>query len=616
MFDFEQKLKTLPDKPGVYLMYNNDDEIIYVGKAKVLKNRVKQYFKSNNHPPKVSAMISNIARFEYIIADSELEALVLENNLIKKHMPKYNILLKDDKTYPFIKVTINEEFPGIYMTRKVNKDGARYFGPYQSAGQIKELIELIREIFHLRYCNKNFDVNFKITKPCLYYHIGKCKGVCSGKADKEEYRLIINKVCQFLNGKYDYVLKNLNEEMIEAANSLDFEKATIIRDRISSVMQLKNKQKIVTANGIDIDAVSLYNDNDVSCIEIFFIRNGNIIGKEHYFMFGTKDVETSQIISQFIRQYYGDSSFIPKEILLCDSVEDEEILKTWLSSKALHSVSFKIPKIGKNAELMKMITLNAKKEHSEYILKRMKDSDYVNNALSELMSYTNLDSPPMLIEAYDVSNISGSANVGSLITFKDGKPFKSGYKNFKIKSVEGQNDYASMHEMIKRRFDRYKQYIKSNVENSFSVLPDLILVDGGYQHVLIACSALEEADISVPVFGIVKDDKHNTRGLVSSSGDVYIDPGSNAFILLTNIQDEMHRRAITYHRKLRDVQLVESKLTDIPGVGEAKKKILISKFKSVSGIKKASLDDIKNTKGIDVTTAKNINDYFNGVDIK
>lgn len=614
MFDFEQKLKTLPENPGVYIMRNVNGEIIYVGKAKVLKNRVRQYFKNNNHPPKVAAMVSNVADFEYIIADSELEALVLENNLIKKYMPKYNILLKDDKTYPFIKITLNEDYPGIYLTRQVKKDGARYFGPYQNSQLVKDVIGLVKEIFNIKYCDKSFDKAFKAKKPCLYYHLGKCNGVCSKCISIDEYRETVNDVCKFLNGKYDDVLKKLTFEMNNAAEKLDFEKASLLRDRINSVELMGVKQKIVTANGIDIDAISVYNDNDVSCVEVFFVRNGNIIGKEHYFITETSDIDNGTIISQFIRQYYEDSSFIPKELMLSDEVEDENVLKIWLSSKCHRSVDIRYPKIGKYADLIKMITINAKKEHDEYILKRMKSSDFVNSSLSQLMKYTSLENPPMYIEAYDISNISGSSNVASMVTFKNGKPFKQGYKNFKIKTIEGQNDYGSMYEVLTRRIKKYKLLSTKDSDDTFAILPDLIFVDGGIGHVQIAHKVLLEQNVKVPVFGIVKDDTHSTHGLVSINGEIPVDEGSDAFMLLTNIQDEMHRRAISYHRKLMNKKIIESRLTEIPGVGEKKKKILINKFKTVSSIKKATFEQLSKLDGIDKTTAKNIYEYFNGED--
>ena len=612
LFDFEQKLKTLPEQPGVYIMYNIDDEVIYVGKAKILKNRVRQYFKNNNHPPKVAAMVSNVARFEYIIADSELEALVLENNLIKEYMPRYNILLKDDKTYPFIKVTVNEDFPRIMMTRQVKRDGAKYFGPYQSGIILRDLIELIRDIFMLRYCNKTFDGDFVRQKPCLYYHIGKCLGVCCGKISKQKYASVINEVCHFLNGKYENVIKKLTEDMNIAAENLDFEKASVLRDRINSVKSLGEKQKIVTANGTDIDAAAIYNENNVACVEIFFIRNGNIIGKEHYFINDTEGMENGTIFSQFIKQYYDNSSFLPKEIMLSDEIDDEQTVKTWLSAKCIRNVSIKYPKIGKYAELIKMIQNNAKKEHSEYILKKMRTSDFVNNALSQLMQLTNLEYPPMMIEAYDISNISGDSNVGSMVTFKNGKPYKQGYRSFKIKSVCGQDDYGSMYEMLTRRFNRYKSSDESDI---FGTLPDLILVDGGLSHVNTACEAMKNSGITVPVYGIVKDDNHSTRGLVSPNGEVPIDNRSDAFMLLATIQDEMHRRAITHHRNLMNKKSIESELEKIKGVGTAKRKILLAHFKTVSKIKSASVDDLVAVKGIDLKTAQNIFDYYNGDNI-
>ncbi len=610
LFDFEQKLKTLPEQPGVYIMYNQNNDVIYVGKAKILKNRVRQYFKNNNHPPKVAAMVSNVARFEYIIADSELEALVLENNLIKKHMPRYNILLKDDKTYPFIKVTVNEDYPKILMTRQVKRDGARYFGPYQSGIIIRDLIELMRDIFMLRFCNKTFDGDFTPQKPCLYYHLGKCSGICSGNVSKQEYASVINEVCRFLSGKYDNVIKKLTYDMNTAAQNLDFEKASVLRDRINSVNSLSQKQKIVTANGTDIDAAAIYNANNVACIEIFFIRNGNIIGKEHYFISDTEGVDNGTIFSQFVKQYYDNSSFLPKEIMLSDEIEDEETVKKWLSSKCVRNISIKYPKIGKYAELMKMIKINAKKEHSEYILKKMRASDYVNNALSQLMKLTGLEYPPMLIEAYDISNISGASKVGSMVTFKNGKPYKQGYRSFKIKTVSGQNDYGSMYEVLTRRFNRYKSSKEDT--DSFAILPDLLLVDGGLSHVNTAFEAMKNAGVNVPIFGIVKDDNHNTRGLVSADGEIPIDSGSDAFMMLTNIQDEMHRRAITHHRNLMNKKSIESELEKIKGIGTAKRKALFAEFKTISKIKAASVEQLSKVKGIDQKTANNIFDYFNG----
>lgn len=617
MSEIEEKLKTLPEKPGVYIMHGKDDEVIYVGKAKILKNRVRQYFKNHNHPPKVRAMVENVKYFEYIISDSELEALILENNLIKKYMPKYNILLKDDKTYPFIKVTLNEDFPRIFMTRKVKKDGAKYFGPYQSGLVIKELIELIKEIFCIRSCNKPFEGDFKKQRPCLYYHLGKCPGVCCKNISKEDYRQIFSDICAFLGGKFDKVYKQLNENMNEAAANLDFEKAAVLRDRIRSVEAIGERQKIVTANGNDIDAIALYNANNVACIEIFFIRSGNMIGKEHYFINDTEGMDNAGIISEFMIRYYESSSFIPREVFTQAELEDEGAVSQWLTELAGRNVTVRMPKIGEHARLINMIASNAKKEHSEYELKRIRANDFINNALTQLMNLLDIDTPPMLIEAYDISSISGTSKVGAMVTFKDGKSYKDGYRNFKIKNVEGQDDYACMYEVLSRRFDRaleeQSKIDQGTLESSkakFAVLPDVLFVDGGATHVDVAVRVMTEKNLDIPVFGIVKDDNHSTRGLVSPTGEISISSGSDAFMLLTSIQDEMHRRAISYHRSLRTAKALESELLLIKGVGENRRQALMKHFGSVAKIKKATISDLCSVSGIDKSTAENIYNYF------
>lgn len=617
MFDIEEKLKTLPEKPGVYIMYGESGEIIYVGKAKVLKNRVRQYFKNHNHPPKVKAMVDNVKRFEYIISDSELEALILENNLIKKHMPKYNILLKDDKTYPFLKVTLNEDFPRIFVTRKVIKDGAKYFGPYQSGLVLRDLTELIREIFMIRCCNKPFNSDSPKQRPCLYYHLGKCVGVCNKSITKEKYREIINDICSFLNGKYDKVYKELTMQMNEAAENLDFEKAAILRDRIKSVEAIGEKQKIVTANGNDIDAIAMHNDNNLTCVEIFFIRSGNMIGKEHYFIKDTEGMDNGKILSEFIVQYYGESSFIPREIFTQYEIEDAEAVAQWLTKSANRSVTVRMPKIGEHARLINMIAANAKKEHSEYELNRMRSNDFVNNALTQLTSLLNLENPPMHIEAYDISSISGTSKVGAMVTFKNGKAFKEGYRNFKIKDVQGQDDYACMNEVLSRRFDRAVDELKKIAEGSldkdkakFANLPDIVFVDGGSGHVSVASNVMQEKQLNIPVFGIVKDDTHSTRGLMSGNGEIQLNRSSEAFMLITNIQDEMHRRAISYHKSLRASKALESELFNIKGVGEKRRQALLKHFGTVRKIKNASVDELLKVSGIDLSTANNIVDYF------
>jgi len=616
--EINEKLKTLPDKSGVYIMRNADGEIIYVGKAKNLKNRVRSYFKSHNHPPKVASMVSNVDSFEYIITDSELEALVLENNLIKENMPKYNILLKDDKTYPFLKVTKNEPFPRILMTRRVLNDGAQYFGPYQSSFDLKQLIALLKDIFVLRSCQTEFQEDFKPKRPCLYYQLGKCRGVCTGNISCENYRYVIDKAVEFINGKTDDVLKSLYEEMNSASKALDFEKASICRDRIKAIEILGEKQKIVNPNGNDTDALAVYNKNNTACVQIFFIRSGKMIGREHYFINDTEGIDESIIISDFVSQYYETSSFIPSVLLLEKEIEDFDAKKEWLSEKAGRSVKIKTPKIGENAKLIRMIKANAKKEHSERELKIMRDISFKNMAISSLADILELDTEPMYIEAYDISNMGNNTSVAAMVVYKNGKPYPKGYRNFKMKNVTIQDDYASMREVIKRRFSRAVlelENIKSNLikeeDAKFLPLPDVVFVDGGENHRNAALEVLSELKIDLPVFGIVKDDNHRTRALVSQKGEITIDKKSEAFMLLVSIQDEMHRRAITYLRNSEKKKTTQSELDLISGVGEKRRKILLSHFKSLKKIREASLDELKSVKGIDSATAQKIYRYFN-----
>ncbi len=613
----EQKLKTLPDGSGVYIMKNSDGDIIYVGKAKILKNRVRSYFKGHKHPPKVAAMVSNVEDFEYIITDSEMEAFVLENNLIKEHSPKYNILLKDDKTYPFLKITTNEMYPRISITRKVKKDGAKYFGPYLSAIVLRDLIELIKGIFKIRGCNKSFPADIGKTRPCLYYHIGKCMGVCNGDVSPEEYNEVIKEIIGFLNGRYDKIQKTLTEQMMSAAASMDFEKAAQIRDHLRAIESLAQKQKIVSADGADTDAVAFYSKHGKTCFQVFFIRGGSVIGRENYFTEDTEEMDEKQLLADFVRQYYSESSFIPKEILLESECEDMELICRWLSDRCGRKVDVHVPKIGDNAKLIKMIKANAQKELSERELKTLRDIKFKNSAIAQLYRLLELDEIPKRIEAYDISNISGDNNVGSMVTFIDARPSTKDYKNFKIKNVAGADDYACMAEVITRRFERAlseAERIKSGEleaeKASFSILPDILFVDGGQGHVNTVAPIVKRYAPHIPVFGIVKDDNHATRGLVSENGEIPIDKTSDAFMLLTNIQDEMHRRAITYNRKLNTKKNLKSVLDNIGGVGDVRKKALMRHFKSVKNIAVASLDELMSVKTIDRTTAENILSYF------
>ena len=609
MFDLEEKIRTLPEKSGVYIMKNKDGDVIYVGKAKILKNRVRQYFKNNNHFPKVQAMVNNIASFEYILSDNEFEAFVLENNLIKKYMPKYNILLKDDKTYPFLKITVNEDYPRVFITRKVLNDGAKYFGPYLSSQTIYELIELIKELFMIRSCNKPFSGDFKKSRPCLYYHIGKCSGICAKLVDKEQYREIIDNVISFLNGNYDSFKKQLTQQMLTASENLDFEKAALCRDRLKAIENISKKQKIVSPDGKNIDVIAKHSANNKTCVEVFFIRGGSMIGKEHYYIADTDDIDDSVIVSDFIIQYYRDASFIPNEIFIQYEIDDTDATEAYLKSLAGKAVHIKVPKIGDNYKLVKMVEMNAKKELAEYELKLAKDAGFINNALAGLMKLLNLNGHPLLIEAYDISSISGEYKVGAMVTFKNGKRYPDGYKNFKIKTVQGQDDYACMQEVLSRRFNEAIKGAKG-----FTELPDLILLDGGFGHLAKAKEVLDELVPNIPVFGVVKDDEHKTRGIVGANGEIAINPKSDEFMLLTRIQDEMHRRAISYHTSIRDKKNVHSVLDDIQGIGEIRKKALLKHFKSIKNIKNASFEELLLVKEMDKSSALSLINHFKGVE--
>lgn len=613
--EINEKLKTLPDKSGVYIMKSASGEIIYVGKAKNLKNRVRSYFKSYNHPPKVSSMIANVETFEYIITDSELEALVLENNLIKENMPRYNILLKDDKTYPFLKITTKELYPRILFTRKVIKDGSRYFGPYQNSSDLKQLIALVKEIFCLRHCNTEFLEGFAPKRPCLYYQLGQCRGVCNACISPDEYRTLIDKAIEFINGNTAEAENKLTLEMQEASQTLDFERAALCRDKLSAIESLRQKQKITTPNGEDVDAIALYNANAVACIQVFFIRNGKIIGKEHYFVNDTDGVVESVILAEFLRDYYSDSTFIPGRILIQEEIEDTELMEKFISDKAGRTVKIKVPKIGSNAALMRMIESNAKKDHSERELKIMRDITFKNTALTELTALLELDKPPMYIEAYDVSNLGANSSVASMVVYKNGKPCTARYRNFRMKTVTTQDDYASMHEALTRRFTRARSELEL-VESgelkledaSFLPLPDVVFVDGGEGHRNSVLDVVNE--FSIPVFGIVKDGEHRTRGLIGQNGEIQMDKKSNAFMLLKNIQDEMHRRAVGYLESTQNKKLASSALDLIPGVGTKRKKLLLSKFKSVRKIQNATIEELCSVEGIDAKTAENIYSFF------
>lgn len=617
MFDFEYQLKILPDKPGVYLMKNSLGEIIYVGKAKILKNRVRQYFQSSkNHSEKVKAMVKNIAEFEYIVTDSEMEALILECNLIKKYRPRYNILLKDDKHYPFIKITTNEDYPRVFMTRILAKDGAKYFGPYTDVAAVYETLDLIKKVFPIRTCKMTIKAGETKVRPCLNYHIGLCNAPCAGYVSKEDYGKLVQDIIDLLSGRDKHVIKGLKAQMEEEAAKLEFEKAAAFRDKILSVEKIVEKQKIITGNFEDEDFISIYSDEKDTCAMIFFLRDGKVVGKENYMLENTAGMESGEVISNFIKEFYGGTAFVPKSIFV-SSIEDNELLEQWLTMKRGSKVWIKVPQRGEKKDLLEMVTKNAKLTLDQFKLKLLQDKEIHKTALKELAAALELEELPSRIEAYDISNIQGVDSVGSMIVFEGGKAKNSDYRRFKIKSVLGANDYDSMREILTRRFKHGLEEIEKikerNLELSsgkFCVFPDLILMDGGKGQVNIALEVLKSLNIDVPVCGMVKDDKHNTRGLIYNNIEVLIRPSSNVMQLVTRIQDEVHRFAITYHRSLRDKRVLHSVLEDISGVGEKRRKELLKKFGSIENIKNAKIEELLETSSIDKKAAQSIFDYF------
>lgn len=617
MFDFEYQLKVLPDKPGVYIMKNSLGEVIYVGKAKILKNRVRQYFqKSKNHSEKVKAMVKNIAEFEYIITDSEIEALILECNLIKKYRPRYNILLKDDKGYPFIKVTINEEFPRIFVTRNVIKDGAKYFGPYTNVMAVKETLELIKKTFPIRTCKLKISENGKRTRPCLNYHIGLCKAPCDKKISKEGYNKIILNILDLLSGKSKDILNNLNKTMETLAENLEFEKAASIRDKIFAIEKITEKQKIITGNFENEDFINIYTDEKDSLIQIFFLRDGKIIGREHFIIENTLDMDEDKILCDFIKEFYGGTAFIPKNIYV-PKIEDRELIQQWLSIKKGANVYIKIPSRGDKLKTLNLVKNNAKLMLEQFKIKYIQDKQIHEVALNELRDILNLDENLNRIEAYDISHIQGVDSVGCMVVFENGKSKNSDYRRFKIKSENGADDYKSMEEILTRRFKNGLDEIKKIKENNilfssgkFCIFPDLILMDGGKGQINVATKVLEKFNINIPVCGMVKDENHNTRGIIYNNNEYKIPMNSNIMRLITRIQDEVHRFAITYHRSLRGKRVFHSILDDIPYVGEKRKRDLLEKFSNIENIKNATVEELMEIKSIDMRAAESIRNFF------
>ena len=619
MFNFEEELKKLPRKPGVYIMRDDKDVILYVGKAINLHNRVRSYFRENiGRGPAIDQMVSLIARFEYIVTDSELEALVLENNLINENSPKSNTLLKDDKTYPYIKVTVGEDYPRILFSRTMKKDKSRYFGPYTSAAAVKDTIELLNKLYQLRTCNRVLPRDTGLERPCLNYHIKQCLAPCQGYVSKEEYRQQVAGALEFLNGNYSPILKDLEEKMKKAAEAMEFEDAARYRDLLSSVRQVSQKQKITEGVGEDKDILALYQDETEAVVQVFFVRDGKLIGREHYYMTHVPENNKPAILQDFVKQFYAGTPFIPRELMLQYEIEDAELIEKWLSERKGSRVYLKVPKIGSKEKLVELAAQNAKLVLSQDREKLKREEGRTIGAVKEISDLLQLPlTGTARMEAYDISNINGFENVGSMVVYEKGKPKRSDYRKFKIKSVSGPDDYACMREVLTRRFRHGMEESKELEEQemdqeygSFTKFPDLILMDGGRGQVNIALSVLEELEIDIPVCGMVKDDNHRTRGLYYHNIELPIDTHSEGFKLITRIQDEAHRFAIEYHRSLRSKTQVKSVLDDIPGVGPARRKALMRHFKSLEEIRQASVEELMEIPEMNERTAEEIVTFF------
>ena len=611
MFHIEEELKKLPAKPGVYLMHDEKDQIIYVGKAISLKNRVRQYFQaSRNKGAKIEQMVTHIRRFEYIVTDSELEALVLECNLIKEHRPKYNTMLMDDKGYPFIKVTTNEAYPRIMLAREMKKDKAKYFGPYTSAAAVKDTIDLIRKLYQIRSCNRNLPKDMGKERPCLNYHIKQCKAPCQNYISEEEYRKSIDEAIRFLNGHYEGILKDLEEKMAEASEQMEFERAIEYRELLNSVKQIAQKQKITDSSGEDRDILAVAKDAEDAVVQVFFIRGGRLIGRDHFFLRNASEDSKSRILESFIKQFYAGTPFIPSELMLQEEIQERDIIEQWLSKKKEQRVHIRVPKKGEKEKLVELartnaaLVLNTDKER----LKR--EEGRTIGAVKEIEKLLGL-SGIVRMEAFDISNTSGFASVGSMVVYEKGKPKRNDYRKFKIKSVQGPDDYASMEEVLTRRFCHGLEELENGDEmGSFTTFPDLILMDGGRGQVNIALQVLEKLDLHIPVCGMVKDDSHRTRGLYYNNVEIPIDRHSEGFKLITRIQDEAHRFAIEFHRKLRSQGQVHSILDEIKGIGPARRKALMKHYNNMDEIKNASVEELKSLPSMNEKSAKEVYSFF------
>ncbi len=617
MFDIAEELKKLPDQPGVYIMHDVRDAIIYIGKAVSLRKRVHQYFQpSHDEGIKKAQMVRHIERFEYIITDSELEALVLECNLIKEHRPKYNTLLRDDKTYPYIRVTLGEDFPRVLFSRQQKKDKSRYFGPYTSAGAVRDTIELVNKIYQIRTCSRQLPRDIGKDRPCLNYHIHQCPAPCQGYIGREEYRERVDAVIEFLNGNYGPVMQMLEKKMNEASVRMEFEKAIEFRELLGSVKQIAQKQKITHTDGEDKDIIALAADDTDAVVQVFFIRDGKLIGRDHFYVrIGTEDTR-GQIISTFIKQFYSGTPFVPREIMLPEEIAEQNILADWLSGRRGGKVYIRVPQKGMKEKLMELAKKNAELVLSQDREKIRREEGRTIGALKELGGLLDMEGL-VRVEAYDISNTNGFETVGSMIVYEKGKPKRSDYRKFKLRTVTGPDDYASMHEVLTRRFTHGMKEMQEREQKnlpqeygSFTRFPDLIMMDGGRGQVNIAQKVLDELKLAIPVCGMVKDDNHRTRGLYYQNVEIPIDRNSEAFKLITRIQDEAHRFAIEYHRSLRGKEQVHSVLDDIPGIGPARRKALMKKYQSLDAIRAATREDLAATDAMSAQAADAVYRFF------
>lgn len=600
MFDIKEQLKKLPGEPGVYLMKDENDKIIYVGKAISLKNRVRQYFQSSkNHSSKVKSMVKNIKSFEYIITDSELEALILECNLIKKYRPKYNVLLRDDKTYPYIKVTVNEDYPRVLKVRRVLKDKAKYFGPYTNVEAVNDTLDVIRNIYPIRTCNIDIDRAIKNKmRPCLNYHIKRCIGPCTGHISKVEYDKMIEEILLFLSGKEEKLIEILKEKMNKCSMEFNFEEAAIYRDKILNLQEMMQKQKIdVSTDNVNQDIIAMAYNDEEACVQSFFIRHGKVVGREHFILEGTKDSSKEAILSSFVKQFYMKAEYIPKEIIIESEIEDQVVLEEWLSNIKGQKVFIRIPQKGDKKSLIAMVKKNAMEYLEKFSSLNKRKYEKSEGALIELAEVIGLEEAPRRIESYDISNIQGVDSIGAMVVFTNGLKDKKEYRRYKIKTVEGPNDYDSMAEILERRLQK-------------GDFPDLILLDGGKGQVSAVQKVFDKYNIDIPLWGMYKDDRHRTKGLICATKEIELDRTSNLYRFVASIQEEVHNYAISYHRSLRNKSLTKSTLDDISGVGEKRKKALLSHFKNIEEIKNASIEELSEIDGLNKRVAQNIYDYF------